>query len=393
MASYIPFVNTLSDCRRLKFYPGATKLRVSLETIGTFRKELPKRLPLWIDPAMDGYHYLLISNDRSTSWKKYIKQFKNSQILSNTSFLKKRELEKVKQFVTSILDKCNKLNPDWITVPQLPIVEGTSRNKINRALAAATSEWKEHSGFNGKFILPLIFTHQEQLKGKTEWRKKLTVAKTCYRDSGAFGVWTVDSSLSDQKGSGKYDKRFQALIEFHKDLQQDFPDGMIIAGPYWGMNLILWVRGLCDYPAIGLGTAYQYHISGGFFPKSTKTRLAIPPLRRWAVAESSLKTWLDNVLEQLDPTDTAYKHFLYLRNNFSLLSIQETAKDQVAKFYKKWIDKLEDTPPPGRALALYQDLSSAYVTGKQEKLPELPRSEAPGRAPEKVAQQFMLNCL
>jgi len=188
MASYIPFVSTLSDCRRLKFYPDAIKLRVSLETIGNFRKELPKRLPLWIDPAIDGYHYLLISNYRSSSWKQYIKQFKNSQILSNTSFLKKLELGKVKQFVSSILDKCSEFKPDWITVPQLPIVEGTSRNKINRALVAATSEWKVHSGFNGKFILPLIFTHQEQLKGKTEWRKKLTVAKTCYRDSGAFGV-------------------------------------------------------------------------------------------------------------------------------------------------------------------------------------------------------------
>lgn len=390
MATYIPFVNTLSDCLRLKLYPDATKLRVSLETINTLGEELPKKLPLWIDPAIDGYHYLLISKDRSENWKQYIKQFKNSQILSNSSFLKKPETEKLKQFVTSILDKCSKFKSDWITVPQLPIIDGTSRNKINRALAAATSEWKLNSGFNGKFILPIIFTHQEQLKGKTEWRKKLTVAKTCYRDSGALGIWAVDSSLSDQKGSGKYDKRFQSLIEFHKDLQQDFPDGMIIAGPYWGMNLILWARGLCDYPAISLGTAYQYYISGGF-PRPPKTRLAIPPLRRWAVAERPLKTWLDDVLEQIDPSDTEYKHFLYLRDNFSILSIQETARDQVAKFYRKWIDKLEDTPAPGRALALYQDLSSAYILGKQ--LKELPRKEAPGRAPEKVAQQFMLNCL
>ena len=392
MSSYIPFVNTLSDCLRLKFYPDATKLHISLETIDALEKELPKKLPLWIDPAVDAYHYLLINKDRSTSWKQYIKQFENSQILSNTSFLKRRDLGKVKQFVTSILDKCSEFKPDWITVPQLPIVDDASRNKINRALAAATSEWKLNNGFSGKFILPLIFTHQEQLKGKTEWRKKLRLARTCFRDSGAFGVWAVDSSLSDQKGSGTFDKRFRSLIEFHKDLQQDFPDGMIIAGPYWGMNLILWARGLCDYPAISLGTAYQYYISGGF-PKPPKTRLAIPPLRRWAVAEGPLKIWLDDVLEQLDPSDTAYKYFLYLRDNFSLLSIQEEARDQVAKFYKKWIDKLEDTPPPGRALALYQDLSSAYVMGKQEKLPELPKSEAPGRAPEKVAQQFMLNCL
>ncbi|MCK4822352.1 hypothetical protein KA005_41700, partial [bacterium] len=122
MATYIPFVNTLSDCKRLKFYPDAIKLRVSLETIDALGKKLPKKLPLWIDPAVDAYHYLLINKDRSESWNQYIKQFKNSQILSNTSFLKKLELGKVKQFVTSILDKCSEFKPDWITVPQLPIV-------------------------------------------------------------------------------------------------------------------------------------------------------------------------------------------------------------------------------------------------------------------------------
>lgn len=393
MADYIPFVGRGDGDRLKKYYSDSSMVRVSLESIDTIRASLPKKLSLWIDPAIDGYHYLLIGKDRASAWKEYIGQFEQNQILSNTSFVNRPDKKKVKAFVTSVLDKCYEFKPTWITIPQLPLVDDASRNNINRALAKETYEWKANRRFKGRLILPLVVTSRNQLKGKKEWKAKLKVASTCYKNAGASGVWAVDSDLYDQKGSGTFGRRFSQLVEFHRDLKEAFPKETIkIAGPYWGMNLVLWARGLCDHPAISLGVAYKYRISGGF-PKPAKVRLAIPPLRRWAVADRQLRRWLDDALKQLDPTDTAHKHFLYLRNNFGLFSTQEAARDQVARFYKKWFDKLGAAQPPGRALALYQDLSSAYVTGKQEGLPELPKSEAPGRAPERVAQQLMLHCL
>lgn len=393
MADHIPFVGRGDGDRLKKYYSDSSMVRVSLESIGTIAASIPKKLPSWIDPAIDGYHYLLEGKHSDKNWRQHIEQFKENEILADRDFVNKPDNKKVKVFVTSVLDKCYKFKPKWITVPQLPFVNDASRNNINRALAKATDEWRSNSRFMGTLILPLIITHQNQLKGKKEWKAKLKVAKRCYEHAGAGGVWAVDSDLYDQKGSGTFGRRFSQLIEFHKDLKETFPKGSIkVAGPYWGMNLVLWARELCDYPAISLGAGYRYYISGGF-SQAGNVRLAIPPLRRCAVADRQLKRWLDDALKKLDPTDTAYRGFLYLKDNFKLLSTMEPAKDQVARFYKKWFDKLEAAQPLGRALALYQDLSSAYVTGKQEGLPELPKSEAPGRAPERVAQQLMLHCL
>jgi hypothetical protein len=393
MADHIPFVGKADTDRLKKYYSDSSMVRVSLESIDTIRARLPKKLPLWIDPVIDGYDNLLKGGHTDRSWKQYIMQFQENQILICKEFVNKPDEKKVNVFVTSVLDKCSIFNPKWITVPQLPLVDDASRNNINRVLAKATGEWKSNSRFKGKLILPLIITSRKQLKGKTEWKAKLRVAMTCYKNAGASGVWAVDSNLYDQKGSGTFGKHFSQLIEFHRDLKETFPTETIkIAGPYWGMNLVLWARGLCDYPAISLGSAYRYYISGGFV-KTGKVRLAIPPLRRWVVADGQLKKWLNEALKQIDRTDIAYKNFLYLKNNFGPLSTSEAAKDQVAKFYKKWFNKIEGTQPPGRALALYQDLSSAYITGKQEQLPKLPKFEAPGQAPERVAQQFMLQCL
>lgn len=390
MASYIPFLNSLSDCDRLKrFYADSDMIRVSLESIKTLRSNLPKKPSLWIDPAVDGYHQLL-TNMRDWEDLEYIHDFEENQLLADKDFVKKPDSGKLSIFVKDILGKCLEFKPEWITVPQLPIVNDTSRNQINRELSKAASAWREDSGFEGKFILPMIFTHRDQLKGKTEWAKKMKLAKACSDGSEADFIWAVDSSLSDQKGTGTFEKRFQSLIKFHEDLRRTFQEKEIIAGPYWGMNFILWARGLCDYPVICLGTAYQYYVSGGFRQRRLN-HIAIPPLRRWAVMSPDLKKWLDDALDRLSPTDQAHKKLLDLKKSYDYLSDENLAARQVAEFYKQWFDMLQAVQPAGRALALYQDLSSAYVLGKQ--LGNLPRREAAGRAPEKVAQQFMLNCL
>jgi len=354
-------------------------------------------MSLWIDPAIDGYHNLLIGqriHRLARDWRECINQFDENEILFNSRFLNPPDSEKVRTFVTSALDKCLKYKPEWITVPQLPMVNDSSRNKINRALAKATCEWRSKSQFKGKLILPLIFTHQNQLRLKVQWKAKLKLAKACYDNAEADGIWVVDSDLYDQKGSGTFGRRFSQLIEFHKNLKETFPKNTTrIAGPYWGMNLVLWARELCDRPAISLGTAYRYYISGSFI-RPGKFRVAISPLRRWAVADYQLREWLETALKQFSSSDPASRELSYLVDRYDILTSQsDAARDQVARFYKEWFDKIEASPPAGRALALYQDLSSAYVIGKQRQLPELPKSEAPGRAPERVAQQFMLNCL
>jgi len=154
------------------------------------------------------------------------------------------------------------------------------------------------------------------------------------------------------------------------------------------MNMILWVRGLVRYPAIGLGNSYQYHLPGGVL-KPGKTRIAIPPLRRWAVASPPLESWLKQAVKRLPKDDVAHSQLSEIVRTFGHLSLD--GRMQVATFYKEWFDRISAVSAPGRALALYQDLSSAYVIGKR--LPDLPRDEGTARKPWQVPKQFMVNCL
>ncbi|MFC1885310.1 hypothetical protein ACFL2O_11125 [Thermodesulfobacteriota bacterium] len=393
MESIIPFVNSAPDCDRLgKYYSDCDVIRVSLESINSIENKLPKKKGLWIDAGIDGYENLLNdSKTPSSEWETYINQFRENKILSEPSFLKNPDLVRLQKFVDSVLDECLKYRPSWITVPQLPCVNDSGRNKINKELAKAVSAWCQNRNYSGKWILPLIFTHKDQIKGKVQWKAKFRTAKKWCEDLNASGIWAVDSTLNDQQGSSNLDKRFGQLIELHKDLNDFFPkDYIVIAGPYWGMNLVLWARGLCEYIGVSLGTGYRYFISGGFRSKG-KVRLAIPPLRRWAIAGPDLREWLENALNLLGKSDPAYEEILNLKENYELVSQSEIARDQIAREWKRWFNKIEAVQPAGRTLALYQDLSSAYVIGK--KLPELSRSEKTARFPARVARQLMLNCL
>ena len=397
MAPHIPFVNTEDDCQRLrKYYPDSLFIRTSLDAIDTIKQHLPENLKLWLDPSVDGYHHLLISNSRKskkvmTPWKRLIEKFEENEVMGNADFLKNPDQGRLKAFVTSALELCSKYNPGWITVPQLPQLNDLSRNNINRDLAKKTQEWKLKSAFNGKLVLPIIFTNQQQYKGKKERNRRKAVIKNCFEISGANIVWVVDSSLSDLKGSGTFRNRFSNLIEFHKDLIKWLSnDATIVAGPYWGINLVLWARELCDYPAMSPGSSYMYHIPGPFTLKRGTARVAIPPLRRSVRVDADLRRWLKDALSKLDPKDSAYQKISNIFSNFNLFLDQNIARDQVARFYKEWLDEIEAVPAAGRPLALYQAFSSAFVFGK--KMPKLSKSEGYGGDASIVAQQLMLNC-
>ena len=194
----------------------------------------------------------------------------------------------------------------------------------------------------------------------------------------------INSGLNISKCS------FPGVIAFHSEMLKELPDKTsVIAGPYWGLNLVLWVKQLCRAPAIGVGSAYQYHLSGG--PKRTPVvRLAVPPLKRW-VRITGLRDWLTKAMDCVNAGDPAYTDLSYLKTNLTALSTKEASRRQIAQFYKQWLGEIEAVPAPGRALALYQMLSSAYVLGKT--LPSFPDTEKAAMRPERVAEYLMLSCL
>ncbi|HKW87488.1 MAG TPA: hypothetical protein VJN21_01900 [Candidatus Acidoferrales bacterium] len=388
---YIPFVNTEYDCQATtQLYSDAFAMRIGLEMIEKTRSKLPVGPKRWVDASIDGLHHKDLSR-LSDNYQLHLSKFVNSQRIADPQYHRSPDKVVAEQFVFSVLDRCKAEMPDWISVPQLPLVSDTSRNKINKLFAELTSKWKVKAGYSGKLILPAILTHQNQVNKKTERNKKIISIVTCVAAAGADGIWVADATLNDQDGSGKFDERFPALRKFHEELNQAISENCItICGPYWGMNLILWARSCARYPAIGLGGSYKYNIPGQKLPKG-KIRVALRPLRRWAIANPSLRTWLTDTVASLATNDPARADFAQIEKEWSRLQIAPNGKIQIATFYKNWFSKFSTLPQAGRALALYQDLSSSYVLGKT--LKPLSADEETARRPERVAQQLMMNCL
>lgn len=388
MADYVSFVYTKRDCEILaKFYSDSFAIRLSLESARDLTSLLPSGPRLWLDAAIDGLDGW---PDLTPQYMAYVRRFEGFNSVGDRQFQLKPQKDIVDRFVQALLDECVKYAPAWISVPQLPLVNDTSRNKINRLLAKSARTWASLRNFRGKMVLPVILTHQKQTNLKTERNKRTKLAITCCQLASADGVWVTDTSLYDQDGAKTLEqKRFPALINFQQELNQGLAKELFsVGGPYWGLNLILWARKLIGNPAIGMGNAYQYHLPGGVI-KGGKSRVALPPLRRWAVANAQLEDWLKRSLRELPKGDQAYSELAEILRDFRRILVNP--RIQVAKFYGEWFDKLAAIPRDGRALALYQDLSSAYVIGKS--LPDLPKGEGSSRKAYKVARQFMVNCL
>ena len=388
MAEYIPIIQTERDCRIWsRLYSGSPIARVSLETLPKTSKHV-QGARLWIDAGIDGLENWPTINE---SFRQYLGTLQSVDRIVDPQFQARPTPEVIGNFVKSALDRVLAFsNTDWISVPQLPCIKDASRNRINRLLASQADAWKSTTRFAGDFIVPVVITHSSQIKLKAERTKRIDNALAAVDLSKAAGVWIVDASLYDQDGSSSLEAyRFGSLVALHEELlakaQRDLK---VISGPYWGLNLVLWCRGLATHPAIGLGNSYQYHLAGGF-AKAAKSRVALPGLRRWAVANPQLRAWLENTIEMVAPTETAHSEMLTLLRHFSQLSVD--GRMQVATYYQQWLSRLSDTPNAGRSLALYQDLSSAYVLGKG--LPDLPSGEGTARRPERVAKQLMLFCL
>ena len=428
MADYIPFVNSEADSRILRRHYGDARVcRVALSSIDKLKSHIPANIPLWVDPGIDAYHHFWgdaqkwpvdiysESPGQVTAqwprddegkprgewkfklwqrWKKQFSRFHAYRLLTHDKCWQKKYEEDLNHFVAAVLEACMASDPQWVTIPQLPV--GKGRSRVNRRLAEATGIWKQSESRNVRLILPLIITTASTLAAKPSRDNTLKLAMECRRAAGAHDVWVVDTSLSDQYRNDRFPSRYEKLVDFHEALGKSLlGDSIVVGGPYWGINLVLWARGLCDSPAISLGTTYTYHISCGQ-PTTGNIRVAIPPLRRWVISNADLADWLDLALDKLSPTDTVYTQLSELRRDFHTLRSKDAAADQVARFFKEWLTKIESVSRTGRALALYQDLSSAFVLGRQ--LPQLPKAALPGvprkvLEPGKVAEQLMLHCL
>lgn len=397
MASYIPFVNSRLDCELVgEFYDDARAVRVSLAASESVRANLPKGLARWVDPGMDIFHAVTPKwEPHGPDLRARYEKVDEDRVMRTAKFHEKPDAKRVKAFVGRLLRECGTLEADWLSVPQLPYDMERKRSTINRQLAVATQEWAEEAKFGGKLVLPIILLHQDQVIKKTERDRIVKLAKGCFEKADADLVWLVDSSLDDQSGASKLgEKRFPRLLDFHRELGAVLPKKTeVIGGPYWGMNLVLWARALATYPAIGIGGSYRYFIAGGMRRKAT-ARVALVPLRRQARV-TGLDSWLDEALKVLPKGESAGRELEALRKRLGPLHDTDNARRQVAKFYREWFSQIESVSEAGRAVALYQDLSNAFVTGRllADSAGALPRTEGTARSPSRVAEQLMLSCL
>lgn len=389
--SFIPFLRANTDEANFKsFYADAPFVRVNLDKKTLLGKLSPKQ-NLWLDIGLDGIANAYPLNPKS-DWSAYLHRHGDISCLVDPAFLERPTRTKIEGPITAFLDDASKHNPAYLSVPQLPHEDGVKHNKINKLLTEITADWRKKQS-SAQLILPVIFTNQAQLNTKSPRTKTIKFVHTLMVKYGIDAVWSVDCTLEDQLGTQNFERiRFTGIINFWDELHALASLELSISGPYWGLGLLLWARGLVTHFGIGLGSTYRYYLPGGGFSlNDPKARIGVESLRRWVSATANLATWLQNEQAKLPPGGPEQVEFQALAKNAGNYLDYEVAKRQVAQTYRKWIDKIMASPPNGRSVALYQDLSAAFVTGKM--LHDLPDEVGYARRPERVAEQLMLNCL
>lgn len=405
MSDYIAIVNGNRDAQLVaKHYTTAAGVRIPLERAQKLVHILPKAVNLWIDSGMDALHQ---GAGMSASYAKYITELDQGNALLRDGLAGQCDKTTVELFVKGLLKNCASLNPKWISIPQVPydIAKPKGRKKLNKQFIEATSKWQSANSQNAKYMLPVILHQLAAVDKKQQWRNDIIKCieqsrKNCQVD----GIWVVNSALEDERGSQPNQvTRFPGLIAFHEELRASLPrNTRVVAGPYWAMNLVLWARQLVDNPVIGVATGYRYYISGGE-TRPPAERVVVAPLLRRVKVTTDLKTWLQKSERVLASVATPAgvipgmsRSFAQAASDLGALSRKidrlrgNIAHEQVAIFYKNWLDGLETIGQPMRALALRQQFSEAHVVGSI--LDDLPKGNQAHQA-GKLAQQFMLSCL
>lgn len=384
---FIPFLRANNDFDHLdSFYSDAPMCRLTLDR-NKWISRIKDKHRIWIDLAFEG----ITQSMQNQEYCEYINRHGDLSLLSDEKFSKAPKRSNIEGPVIAFLDEAIALAPHAISIPQLAQGDGTATNKINKLLHAIALDWRKEHAAAVRFVLPVIFTNQRQLNKKTDRNQKISFIKSLLKSPGIDAIWATDSSLEDQAGTGNFDKeRFPGIIDFFKELKAVSELSVVISGPFWGLGIVLWARGLCTHFGIGLGSTYRYYLSGGMANKP-KARVSINALRRWVCATPELEQWLKDSLDILPQKSPEASELQELLKHLSALLSSDTAKRQVARSYREWIDKIVGIPPAGRSVALFQDLTAAFVTGRS--LPDLPDEKGPARRPERVAEQLMINCL
>lgn len=388
MINYIAFLNQTNTELYNSYFNKAHAVRVSLRSYSQVIDAVQKKGGLWLDAEIDGLHNRRNWDKWSDPMRNYYKQFKGIESFLDDNFLAKPDKKIVRAFVRDVLGKCLECFPDAISVPQFPQTNSNEYSVVNRMLSDCSGEFSKELGV--KLILPFIVTNQRQINKKTDRNGRVSNIKSNVKRSHAVAVWVVDESLQDYQGSETFGRvRFQGLIDLHREIAKAVPSEVYsIAGPYWAMNLILWAKGLVKHPCISIGSSFSYSLPGGGGGASPAHRVAIPPLRRLAYYSSELSAWIQECLLAVPPSDDVHSKLRALSDEFGFLTDRKIADSLIAKSYRQWLDELDEIPEMGRALALYNQFSSAYVLGKS--LENMPSKESPARRPERVAEQFML---
>lgn len=399
----VAFANSATDVGLVReFYNPCRAVRVNLASRPSLLDEAAG-LPLWLDAGIDGFsqntpselakYYLKVAKDpkeRKVEWREFYQKYPKAHQFGSPDFQRKPDRNIVVACLGEILDECMKLNPIWLSVPQLPFANDSSRNKLNLEMAKATAEWKADRNVDVELVLPAIFSHQNQTRGKTQWGEKAKQIMRCTKQAAASVVWVADTTIADASGKPSNQKKLEEQIKFYTYLRGILPGQKLVGGPFWGLNLVLWARALVDYPAIGVGGGYSYSVSGGIV-KTGNTRLILEPLFRQCVASSELLQWLTESVAKLGAEMEGSLEFQELIGGWAAYQTKKESKRFCAERYRRTIMRLQETPPASRALTLYQWLSGCFVTGSQ--LGDLPSSEKSGRMPQQIAQQLMLLCL
>ena len=384
---FIPFLRAGADFDHLNsFYSDAPLCRLTLDRNQLITKVKHKHR-IWIDLSLDGIGL----SPQTPDYVKYLEKYGDLSPLNDRDYAKSPKRAVIEKQIHGYLSEAKTYSPFAIGIPQLPQGDGTDSNRINKLLYLITVDWRNKNANAVKLVLPVIFTNQRQLNKKTERNPKVSFIKSLLSSPGADAIWITDHTLEDQAGTGNFDKeRFPGIIEFFRELKTVCDLTTVIAGPFWGLGIVLWARGLCTHFGIGLGSTYRYYLPGGILHPA-KSRVAIGALRRWVCATPDLEQWLKESLRVLPAGSPEAKELQEILKNHSAYLSSETAKRQVARVHRAWIDKIYDVPSSGRAVALFQDLTAAFVIGKS--LPDLPDEKGLARRPERVAEQLMLNCL
>jgi hypothetical protein len=398
MADHIPFLTSEDGSELIKkVFQDSQVVRVPVDRAAKLVPSIDSGCKVWLDPCVDGIDDVEgrrfinkwqpdgSAKQAPNPWFTFMSKCQSFEKVATS--LESPNKSDVIAFVHAILDHCASFKPAWITIPQAPLVTTSARNKVNRLMATAAGLWKSKSSFSGHLIFPLIVTNQNQINGKTARNPRVKQAEKSYLEAQCSGFWVVDKSLSDDSGVGTLaNTRFPGIIGLHEELNSQVATQIKVGGPYWGLNLLLWARGLVDYPAIGIGSSYQYFLAGSR-GKSGDVRIPLSSLRRRVVLGPQLKAWLTDAASKLDASHPAHTEFVDLVKNFAFL--ESRAREAIATFYKQWFEKIAVAPKTGRSMVLFQDLAAAYALGKT--LPDIPNEKV--RRPEAVAEPLMLNCL